>query len=87
MKPEMSFGLQSDLFHDELSEKEVQAALKAGFTFFEMWGMEPYFPLEQPEEADRVRSLLEKSMYRPSSYKEPNIQVRISWRHPGLISH
>jgi len=60
MKPEMSFGLQSDLFPGKLSEHEVQSARDAGFTFFEMWGMEPYFPLEQPDEADRVRTLLEK---------------------------
>jgi sugar phosphate isomerase/epimerase len=60
MKPEMLFGLQSDLFHGKLSEHEVQSALDAGFSFFEMWGMDPHFPLDSPEEAIRVRSLLEK---------------------------
>jgi len=60
MELEPAFGLQSDLFHGKLTEKEAQAAQEAGFTFFEMWGMEPHFPLEHAEEAERVRRVLEK---------------------------
>ena len=60
MELEPAFGLQSDLFHGKLAEKEVQAAQEAGFSFFEIWGMEPFFSLEHADEAERVRRVLGK---------------------------
>jgi sugar phosphate isomerase/epimerase len=71
MELELAFGLQSDLFHGKLTEKEVQAAQEAGFSFFEMWGMEPHFPLEHADEAERVRRMLDKFGMRVKSLHAP----------------
>jgi len=60
MDLEISFGLPSALFEGKLSETDIQAVQEAGFDFVEIWGMEPYFSLEHPEEADRMRRLVDK---------------------------
>ncbi|MBI5118021.1 sugar phosphate isomerase/epimerase [Candidatus Poribacteria bacterium] len=65
------FGLQSDLFWDQLGDAEVQAAAKRGFSFFEIWGHIPWFDIYSPTMASEVRLLVETHGMRVRSFHAP----------------
>jgi sugar phosphate isomerase/epimerase len=55
----LEFGLQSDLFWDPLNENAMKAASESGFSFFEIWGHQPWFDIHSPAQASETRRMAE----------------------------
>lgn len=65
------FGLATDLYWDPLGEEEIRGAADTGFSFFEIWGHQPWFDIYSPEMAAQTKTMVEDAGMRVRSVHAP----------------